>query len=134
MNENLEMQNPLSLEIFSNYLDTVKDPGQRNTLEGLLRWVRATFPRLVPRVAWNQPMFTDHGSFIVGFSVAKNHFSVAPEMVTMVKFAETIRRAGYDQTSMLFRIRWDQKIDYSLLEKMIRFNIEDKKNVTTFWR
>lgn len=134
MKSSLDSTEDLSLKIFSSYLGTMKDPGQRNTVEGLLRWVRATFPGLVPRVAWNQPMFTDHGTFIIGFSVAMNHFSVAPETVNMAKFAEAIRRAGYDQTPLLFRIRWDQKIDHPLLEEMIRFNIEDKKNVTTFWR
>jgi hypothetical protein len=35
---------------------------------------------------------------------------------------------------MLLRIRWDQPVDYTLLEKMIRFNVEDKAEATTFWR
>ncbi|MCQ4950818.1 hypothetical protein NE646_14380, partial [Bittarella massiliensis] len=37
------------------------------------------FPDLTPKIAWNQPMFTDHGTFIIGFSAAKAHLAVAPE-------------------------------------------------------
>ena len=122
------------LSVFSTFLSALNDSGTRDVLAGLLRWVHTTFPGLIPIMAWNQPMFSDHGTFIIGFSVAKKHFSVAPEKATMAKFAEEIRKAGYDQTPMLFRIGWSQKIDYRLMEEMIRFNIEDKKDVTTFWR
>lgn len=31
-------------------------------------------------------------------------------------------------------LKWNQPVDYPLLEKMIDFNIQDKANCTTFWR
>jgi hypothetical protein len=34
----------------------------------------------------------------------------------------------------LFRIKWEQEIPYSLLERIIHFNIEDKKECSTSWR
>ena len=123
-----------SLSVFSEYLSLISDLTQRSKLTDLLFWIAQEFPRLTPIIAWNQPMFTDHGTYIIGFSVAKKYFSVAPEKATMLNFAREIEQAGYDQTALLFRIRWEQFIDLSLLEKMIRFNIVDKEKCSSFWR
>jgi len=123
-----------SLSVFTEYLSLISDLTQRNKLTDLLFWITQEFPKLSPSIAWNQSMFTDHGTYIIGFSVAKKHFSVAPEKATMLKFAREIEQAGYDQTALLFRIRWEQSIDLSLLEKIIRFNIIDKEKCSSFWR
>jgi len=79
-------------------------------------------------------MFTHHGTFIIGFSVAKKHLAVAPEKVTIEQFSDVIKRTGYSYTNQLIRIKWNEKLDYSLLHEIIQFNIEDKKDCTTFWR
>ena len=39
-----------------------------------------------------------------------------------------------DSTKQLIRIRWEQPVDYALLERMIAFNREDKADCATFWR
>lgn len=88
----------------------------------------------MPKIAWNQPMFTDHGTFIIGFSIAKHHLAVAPERAGIIRFSDEIVQAGYEHTKELIRIRWDGPVDYSLLEKMIEFNIMDKADCSTFWR
>ncbi|NRG47411.1 iron chaperone, partial [Bacillus sp. CRN 9] len=31
-------------------------------------------------------------------------------------------------------MKWDSPVDFSLLEKMIEFNILDKADCSTFWR
>lgn len=85
-------------------------------------------------IKWKQPMFTDHGTFIIGFSVSKKHLAVAPESVTITHVEDDIVKAGYDYTKELIRIPWKASVDYSLLEKMIEFNIWDKANCSTFWR
>ena len=36
------------------------------------------------------------GTFIIGFSAAKAHISIAPETVTMETFAKDIKEAGYE--------------------------------------
>lgn len=79
-------------------------------------------------------MFTDHGTYIIGFSTAKKHLAVAPEEVTIAKFSDQIKNSGYSHTKGLFRIGWEQEVDYKLLEEIIKFNIEDKLDTTTFWR
>ncbi len=119
---------------FQPFLEKMTDPAQRERMETILNWVQTTYPQLVPRLAWNQPMFTHHGTFILGFSVAKPHIAVAPEPYPMVRFAQDIDTAGYSRTDMLFRIPWKSEVNYGLLSQLIEFNLSDKANTTTFWR
>ncbi|MHB8127142.1 MAG: iron chaperone [Desulfitobacteriaceae bacterium] len=122
------------MEVFTEYLAHIDNPQHRARTEEVLDWVIKKFPNLMPKIAWNQPMFTDHDTFIVGFSVAKQHLAVAPERAGISHFADEIVQAGYDYTKELVRIRWDAPVDLSLLEKIIEFNILDKAECSTFWR
>ncbi|SEM70766.1 iron chaperone [Lihuaxuella thermophila] len=122
------------MEVFAEYLARIDNPQHRARTEEVLTWVTKKFPYLKPKIAWNQPMFTDHGTFIIGFSVAKHHLAVAPETAAIHHFSEEIVQAGYDHTKNLVRIPWDRPVDFSLLEKMIEFNILDKADCPTFWR
>lgn len=122
------------MEVFAEYLAHIDNPEHRERTEEVLAWVTKKFPELMPKMAWNQPMFTDHGTFIIGFSIAKQHLAVAPERVVIQHFSDEIVQAGYDHTKELIRIRWERPVDFSLLEKMIEFNIMDKADCTTFWR
>ncbi|HIQ81132.1 MAG TPA: iron chaperone [Candidatus Scatavimonas merdigallinarum] len=122
------------MEVFEKYLLKIKNEAHRSRMREVLAWVKDTFPTLTPKIAWNQPMFTDHGTFIIGFSAAKQHFSVSPEVQGMTAFCDVITKSGYSQTSNLFRIQWEEPVDFPLLERIIWHNIEDKKDCTTFWR
>jgi uncharacterized protein YdhG (YjbR/CyaY superfamily) len=122
------------MEIFAEYLSHIDNPQNRAQMEEVLYWVAQRFPNLEHRIAWNQPMFTDHGTFIIAFSVAKKHFAVAPEKAGINQFSEEITKAGYEYTKELIRIPWDGPVDYLLLEKIIEFNISDKKECKAFWR
>ena len=121
------------MEAFAEYLASI-NPEHRARTEEILGWVMERFPNLATRIAWNQPMFTDHGTFIIGFSVAKHHLAVAPERAVIERFPDEIAQAGYDHTKELVRIPWDSPVDYSLLEKLIEFNIADKAGYSSFWR
>jgi uncharacterized protein YdhG (YjbR/CyaY superfamily) len=122
------------MEIFAEYLSHIDNPQNRARIEEVLNWVAQRFPDLVSKIAWNQPMFTDHDTFIIAFSVAKKHFAVAPEKAGINQVKEEIELAGYEYTKELIRIPWDSSVDYSLLEKIIEFNIADKKECLSFWR
>lgn len=122
------------MDIFKEYLGGITHLEERARMEEILNWVSEKFSVLEPRVAWNQPMFTDHGTFIIGFSVSKQHVAVSPEKVSIDHFSAAIKEAGYGHSSNLFRIKWSQPIPFLLLEKMIAFNIEDKSDCSTFWR
>jgi len=60
--------------------------------------------------------------------------AVTPEKTGIDHWVDEIEKAGYSYTSMIVRFPWNQPIDFGLLAKMIDFNIEDKKECTTFWR
>lgn len=122
------------MEVFAEYLARIDNPQHRDRMEEVLRWVTKIFSNLMPKIAWNQPMFTDHGTFIIGFSVAKHHLAVAPERAGINHFSDEVVQAGYDHSKELVRIRWDSPVDLSLLEKIIEFNILDKAECSTFWR
>ena len=122
------------MEVFAEYLARIDNSEHRARMEEVLGWVNNKFPNLMPKIAWNQPMFTDHGTFIIGFSVAKHHLAVAPERAGINYFTDEIVQAGYDHSKELVRILWDSTVDFSLLEKIIEFNISDKAECSTFWR
>ncbi len=122
------------MEVFAEYLARIDNPQHRARVEEVLGWVIKKFPKLTPKIAWNQPMFTDHGTFIIGFSVAKHHLAVSPERAGINRFSDEIEQAGYDHSKELVRIPWDSPVDLALLEKMMTFNISDKAECSTFWR
>ncbi len=122
------------MDAFKEYLAAIDNEEHRARLHEVLLWVKNSFPNLSTRLAWNQPMFTDHGTFIIGFSVSKDHFSISPEGKGIEVFSEAIKESGYSHGSKLFRIKWNEPVDYGLLERIIRYNIEDKDDCQTFWR
>lgn len=118
---------------FQVFLDSIDVLDQREKIGEILNHIKEKFPRLKEEIKWNQPMFTDHGTFIIGFSIAKKHIAVAPEPVTISYFEKEIKEAGYSHTDGLFRIKWTDKVDFHLLNKIVAYNIEDKKDMTKFW-
>lgn len=122
------------MKVFTEYLARIEQPPHHARMEEVLEWVCRTFPELEPRIAWNQPMFTDHGTFIIGFSISKMHMAVSPELAGMERFTQEIAQAGYGQSKMLFRIRWEEQVDYPLLHRIIDFNRAEKSGCKSFWR
>lgn len=122
------------VEVFTEYLAQIEHQQYRARTKEILDWVNGQFPALEPRVAWNQPMFTDHGTFIIGFSVAGKHLAISPERAGMERFTKEIAAAGYGQSKMLFRIQWQEPVNYPLLEQIIGFNRLDKADCKAFWR
>jgi len=122
------------MNIFQNYIDSIESIDQKNRMIEIFSWIRENFPNLTEVIKWNQPMFTDHDTFIIGFSIAKNHMSFTPEEYGVTTFLKDIEKSGYDHTKGIVKIRWTDEIDYSLLHKIISFNINDKMNCTTFFR
>ena len=122
------------MEEFKEFLARMDNLEYRARTEEVLSWVATKFPTLKAKIAWNQPMFTDHETFIIGFSVAKQHMAIAPEKAGILQFSDEIVEAGYDHTKELIRIKWSQPLDFSLLERIIAFNITDKADCSTFWR
>ncbi|WP_262174298.1 iron chaperone [Saccharococcus sp. Marseille-Q5394] len=122
------------MEVFAEFLTKIDNPEHRARTEEVLTWVKTKYPELTPVIKWNQPMFTDHGTYIIGFSVSKQHMAVSPEEAGVVHFSDQIVEAGYKHTKMLVQFPWNRPFDFELLKKMIDYNITDKAECTTFWR
>ncbi len=119
---------------FDEFYSTIPNTLHAERMKEVLERIKKEFPMLKPVIKWNQPMFTHHDTYIIGFSVAKNHFAINPEGTGMVMFADEIDKAGYTKGAYVFRIKWSDEVNYDLLKKMISFNIEDKAECTSFWR
>ncbi|MGI6732629.1 MAG: iron chaperone [Anaerovoracaceae bacterium] len=119
---------------FQEYLNRIENPEHKERMEGLLRHIADKYPDLKREIKWNQPMFSDHGTFIIAFSISKQHVAVAPEAVALDRFDEKIKQAGYTRTKMLFRIKWTDELDFGLIDEIIEYNIEDKKDMKKYWR
>ena len=78
------------MDNFAEYLAQIDNPQQRSRMEEVLAWVARKFPNLETKIAWNQPMFTDHGTFIIGFSTARHNLAIAPEVAGVEHFADEI--------------------------------------------
>ncbi len=122
------------MELFDEFLAGINNSSQKERTGSILSWVIETFPELTPKIAWNQPVFTHHGTFIIGFSVSKNHLAIAPENVVINHFSSQIIQSGYDHTKELIRIGWDKPVDFILLSNIINYNIVEKADSKTFWR
>lgn len=120
--------------MLQEFLNKVNNPVLKDKLEGIFNQIQQEFPSLTTEIKWNQPMFIMDGTFIIGFSAAKAHISIAPETVTIETFAQDIEKAGYEATSNLFKIREDQEVNWDLLRNIIAYNMDEKKGYEKFWR
>lgn len=119
---------------FSDFLKGIDEPDKRERMGTILNHIKEKFPQLNEEIKWSKPMFSDHGTFIIGFSISKGHIAVAPEAVVIRLFEKELEEAGYSHTQGLFRIKWTDEVDLDLIDKIIEFNIEDKKDMTKYWR
>lgn len=122
------------MNTFDEYYEKVGNPEHVARMKEVVEWVLTKYPQLETKIAWNQPMFTHHGTFILAFDYNKKYMTVAPEKVVVDLFSDEIKAAGYEHTKMLIRFFWDRPFNYELLSKMIEYNIEDKKDWNLFWR
>lgn len=122
------------MKVFEPFLQSIEHLDHRERLTMILQDIKDTFPELEPVIKWNQPMFVTHGTYIIGFSVAKAHLAMAPEIACLEKFASEINQAGYRTTKQLVKIKWTDLVDLDLIRSMVRFNMDDKQGMTTFWR
>lgn len=120
--------------MLEEYLDTIKEPEHKKRMIEVFKWVEESFPELEGVIKWKQAMYTDHGTFIIGFSEAKGHMSFTPEEELIQLFSEEIEKAGYEHTKGIAKIKWTDEVNYELLKKIIEFNIKEKAECKTFFR
>jgi len=120
--------------VFSDFLSAIPNSINRAKTEEVLFWLSHKYNQLTPEFKWNQPMFTHHGTFIIAFSIASKHLSIAPERAGILHFEEEFKEKGYDYSKMFLRFPFNKPFDFDLLSKIIEFNLIDKENCTSFWR
>jgi len=76
----------MAIKTLDEYLATIPNDDNRTRMVQVLNWVAQHYPELELRIAWNQPMFTHHGTYIIGFSAASKHMAMAPEHATIICF------------------------------------------------
>ena len=118
----------------NEFFSSISKLEHRSRLEYLFEWTKQNYPQFNVVIKWNQPMFTDHDTFIIAYSSSKKHLSVSPETVAISAFKEAIEKAGYQHTENIIKITWDQAIDFELLKKIIDYNVQEKIAYTKFWR
>ena len=124
----------MAIKTLDLFLATIPNDNNRSRIVEVLNWVAEHYPELELRIAWNQPMFTHHGTYIVGFSAASKHMAMATERATMIRFEPVMRERGTDFGKMFARQPWDKPFDYELLDALIQHQLEDKRDFTSFWR
>ena len=122
------------MERFEGYLQRIPDPHQRSQMTAVLDWVERSYPKLSPRLAWNRPVFTHHGTYIIGFRRTPDGLSVAPEAPGITRFRREITAAGAQCAGGEILLPWDAPVRYELLQSLIDFNLPDKAACRTFWR
>ena len=124
----------MAIKTLDEFLATIPNEDNRARMVEVLNWVAEHYPELELRIAWNQPMFTHHGTYIIGFSAVSKHMAMAPERATMIRFEPVMRERGTDFGKMFARQPWNKPFDYELLDAFIEHQLADKRDVTSFWR
>lgn len=115
------------------YLDSIADSDHRDEFNELLNWVHATWPQLVCEIKWNQPMFTDHGTFIIGFTALTNYVTVGSEPRAFEHAVPLIEQQHLKRGKKTFQIPYGRSDAWEVLEQIIDSTIADKRDVQTFW-
>lgn len=124
----------MKTDLFDEYLLKAGSAESGDKVEMVFDWIESEFPQLKPDVKWGTPLYTYHGTFIIGVKPAKNHFSINPEVKGIQVFSDNIKASGYTHAAMTYKIKYNDEVDYKLLKDIIEYNIEDKKYHDKFWR
>lgn len=123
----------MAIKTLDEYLATIPNGDNRAQMVEVLNWVAKRYPELELRIAWKQPMFTHHGTYIIGFSTASKHMAMAPEHATMIHFKSLMRECGTDFSKVFTRQPWNEPFDYELLDAFIQHQLAEKQDITPFW-
>lgn len=108
---------------FDSYLASLP-PAAAATMQSMVACVLDQFPELTLKMAWNVPQLQCGKQYVMGFSAAKKHLSVAPWSAdVMRRFADRLQQ--YDPTDNLFRVPPDWQPDAELLGDLVRARLAE---------
>lgn len=123
-------------KIGNKYVNSIKniDLILKDKMVSIFQFMEEKFPELVLEIKLNEPMFSFNNSFIIAFSVWKNHISISPEKYAIDIYKEKLLSFNYEAAANLFKIKKDQEVNFNLLFEIINFKIKDKSNSKTFFK
>lgn len=123
-------------KIWNKYVNSIKniDLILKDKMVSIFQFMEEKFPELVLEIKLNEPMFSFNNSFIIAFSVWKNHISISPEKYAIDIYKEKLLSFNYEAAANLFKIKKDQEVNFNLLFEIINFKIKDKSNSKTFFK
>ena len=80
------------MTVFNKFLEGIDDRSKRERMEQIFTWIRHHYPHLKQEIKWNQPMYTEHGTFIIGFSVAKNISQLRLKMLPLTNLRMKLKK------------------------------------------
>lgn len=108
---------------FDEYLASLS-PIAASTMRSMVDCVLGQFPELTLKMAWNVPQLQLGKQYVMGFSAAKKHLSVAPWSAdVMRRFADRLQQ--YDPTDNLFRVPSDWQPDAALLHDLVQARLAE---------
>lgn len=123
------------LEKINIHFNKIENEKNRNIVKNLYFEMCEKNPEIEIRYAWNQPMLVSkkNGTFIMMISVAKNHFGIGLELETMNVFEKEIKDNKYGKLKKGITIKYEDYVDQDMIQKMITFTLEYKKDAKGFW-
>lgn len=124
----------LHFEDLQKVLNKIDTDEHRRQFSQVITWIAKNYPEFDMAIKWQQPHFEYKGTFIIGLNTAKKHISFFIEKAGIRQFEEAFKKNGYDYTESIYKVKWTDDMNYDLLKEVIDFQVEDKKNLTTYWR
>lgn len=121
-------------EKLKNFIDAIDNEAIKTKVISLINHIQLTFPNLHLEIKWKQPMFLFNQTYIIGFSLSKKHLSISPEQETIEHFTEKIKALGFEHSKMIIRLPYQKDLPFDLIDEMIQYQINAKKDHQKFWR
>jgi len=100
---------------------------QGQMLAALVNGIKADFPQLELRLAWNVPHFCLGKAYVVGISAAKNHLSFSPWSKQVIA-AHQKSLLGLATTENLIRIPLGWELNRSLIYSLVKARLQELKS------
>lgn len=121
--------------IWNEWIKTKKlDNQQKDYLNSIFNFINEEFPKLILEIKWNEAMFANNKTFIIALSPFKKHISIAPEKYAIDLYSQLFKENNIQFSSNIFKLNYDEPINFNLLKEIIEFKIKDKMNYSKYFK
>ena len=116
----------------NKWVNDLSDEIAKKKINEIISFIEINFKMIRFEIKWNQLMLVLNKTFIMDIAVYKKHISFAIEKYSMDKFKSEFIKNNIATSNLLFKINHSDQINYSLLKKVIDYNIEIKNMQLNF--